>query len=180
MESKKIISFEYLLYKFMQWYEEFYHITDEAHLQFLHEFSRLKALKLLFLVSAVESNNGNNLLFLFDKFYAMRHGPVESEIYKAMVDDELKYFRFQNRQTSLKKNIDSELINLDNRQCLDAAVLLLKEANPKIISYPAMDLVEVTHKWISWKSAYMVAQMHGKGSQFMPSELIKDGNKFFS
>lgn len=176
----KLVSFEYLLYKFMDWYEEYYQIKDETHQQFLHEFSRLKALKLLFLVSAIEDNNGCNLLTLFDKFYAMQHGPVESDIYNAMVNDSFIYFRFKNRETTLKKYPDYNLKDIDNKENLNYAVSLLKQANHKIISYSAIELVEITHKWISWKSAFMVAQMLGKGSQLMSSELIKGGNKFFS
>lgn len=164
----------------MQWYDELNHINDETHHKFLREFSRLKSLKLLFLVSAIKGEDGKNLLSLFDNFYAMQHGPVESDIYNAMVHDTFKYFRFQNRQTSLKKQTLSDLEKIENKECLDNAISLLKEANSNIVSYPAMDLVEITHKWLSWKSAYMVAQMLGKGSQFMPTEIIENSNEFFS
>lgn len=176
----KFISFEYLLYRFMNWYEELNHINDEAHHQFLREFTRLKALKLLFLVSAIRDSNGNNLLSLFNNFYAMQHGPVESDIYNAMVHNTFKYFKFQNRQTSFKQQKLSDLEHIENRECLDNAISSLRQANSKIVSCPAMDLVEITHKWISWKSAYMVAQMLGKGSQFMPTEMIENSNEFFS
>lgn len=164
----------------MLWYEELNHINDEAHHQFLREFSRLKSLKLLFLVSAIKDEEGNNLLSLFNNFYAMQHGPVESDIYNAMVHDTFEYFKFQNRQTSFKKQTLSDLEKIENKECLDNAISLLREANPDIVSYPAMDLVDITHKWISWKSAYMVAQMLGKGSQFMPTEMIENSNEFFS
>lgn len=176
----KFISFEYLLYRFMKWYEELNHINDEAHHQFLCEFSRLKSLKLLFLVSAIKDEDGRNLLSLFNNFYAMQHGPVESDIYNAMVHDTFKYFRFQNRKTYFKQQSLSELEEIENKECLDKAISLLKDANPDIVSYPAMDLVDITHKWLSWKSAYMVAQMLGKGSQFMPTEMIENSNEFFS
>lgn len=164
----------------MLWYEELNNIKDKTHNQFLREFSRLKSLKLLFLVSAIKDKNGNNLLFLFNNFYAMQHGPVESDIYNAMVKDDFKYFRFQNRQTSFKQETLSELEAMKDVECLDKAISLLREANPDIVSYPAMDLVEITHKWLSWKSAYMVAQMLGKGSLFMPTEMIENSNEFFS
>lgn len=176
----KLISFEYLLFQFMKWYEEVQQITDSSHTKFLSEFSRLKVLKLLFLVSAIQDDKGRDLLSIFDKFYAMQHGPVESDIYNAMVNDSFTYFRFKNRETTLKKYPDFALENISNRDCLDYAISLLRKANSEIVSYPVMDLVEITHKWISWKSAYMVAQMLGKGSQSMSSELIKNGNKFFS
>lgn len=164
----------------MLWYEELNHINDEAHHQFLREFSRLKSLKLLFLVSAIKDEEGNNLLSLFNNFYAMQHGPVESDIYNAMVHDTFEYFKFQNRQTSFKKQTLSDLEKIENKGELDKAVSLLKEANPNIVLYPAMDLVEITHKWLSWKSAYMVAQMLGKGSQYMSQELIEKSNNIFS
>ncbi|MCI6051267.1 type II toxin-antitoxin system antitoxin SocA domain-containing protein [Phocaeicola plebeius] len=176
----KLLSFEYLLYHFMIWYEEDQKISDTSHHKFLSEFSRLKALKLLFLVAAIQDDCQKDLLPIFDKFYAMQHGPVESDIYNAMVRDDFKYFRFQNRQTSFKEQVFSGFEEIENKRSLDNAIYLLKKANPKIVSYPAMELVDITHKWISWKSAYMVAQMLGKGSQLMPTDLIKNDHQFFT
>lgn len=175
----KLLSFEYLLYQFMLWYEDDQKITDSSHSKFLSEFSRLKVLKLLFLVAAIQDDQKNDLLSVFDKFYAMQHGPVESDIYNAMVKDDFTFFRFKDRKTTFKPDSTFNFDSIEKNN-LDRAVDLLKEKNPKIVSYSAMDLVEITHKWISWKSSYMVAQMLGKGSQLMPSNLIKNDNKFFA
>ena len=171
----KLLSFEYLLYRFMIWYEEDQQITDASHRKFLSEFSRLKVLKLLFLVAAIQDDCKKDLLTIFDKFYAMQHGPVESDIYNAMVKDDFTFFRFKDRQTTFKTDLafNFDSIEKDN---LDRSIKLLRDINPRIVSYSAMDLVEITHKWISWKSSYMVAQMLGKGSQLMPTDLIKNDN----
>lgn len=96
-----------------------------------------------------------------------------------MVKDDFTFFRFKDRQTTFKTDLafNFDSIEKDN---LDRSIKLLRDINPRIVSYSAMDLVEITHKWISWKSSYMVAQMLGKGSQLMPTDLIKNDNKFFA
>lgn len=41
-------------------------------------------------------------------------------------------------------------------------------------------LVDITHKWISWQSAYMMAQMLNKGSQLMDVSLIREDTKYYT
>lgn len=177
----KLRSFEYLLYKFVGWYEAEKGISDPSHAQFLTEFTRLKVLKLLFLVSAV--NEGHDLLCIFNKFYAMRHGPVEGEIYDAMVNEKFSFIQFKDRTTSFIKPF--ELWNFDDlaedkKSLLDSSIASLFNKNSSIILYPAKMLVDITHKWISWQSAYMMAQMLNKGSQLMDVSLIREDTKYYT
>lgn len=78
-------AFEYLLNGLLQWFSngELYKNSNS--------FSRVKVLKLLFFVAVIKDADGNDLLDIFDKFYAMPHGPVESDIYNYMSRDELDY-----------------------------------------------------------------------------------------
>ncbi|MDO3391753.1 DUF4065 domain-containing protein [Bacteroides sp. ET489] len=179
--DKKLRSFEYLLYKFIGWFEKEKRITDDSHALFLADFTRLKVLKLLFLVSAV--NEGNDLLSIFDKFYAMRHGPVESEIYDAMVNEKFRFIQFKDRTTSFKQPFDTwafEDLSSEDKCLLDSAIESLFDKNSSIILYPAMTLVDITHKWISWQSAYMMALMLNKGSQLMDVSLIREDTKYYT
>ena len=179
--DKKLRSFEYLLYKFIGWFEKEKGITDNSHTLFLADFTRLKVLKLLFLVSAV--NEDNDLLSIFDKFYAMRHGPVESEIYDAMVNEKFRFIQFKDRTTSFKQPFESwtfEDLSPQDKLLLDSAITSLSNKNSSIILYPAMTLVDITHKWISWQSAYMMAQMLNKGSQLMDVSLIREDAKYYT
>lgn len=179
--DKKLRSFEYLLYKFIGWFEKENDINDDSHSLFLAEFTRLKVLKLLFLVSAV--NEGNDLLSIFDKFYAMRHGPVESEIYDAMVNEKFRFIQFKDRTTSFRQPLESwtfDDLTPADIFLLDSSVNSLCAKNSSLISYSAMTLVDITHKWISWQSAYMMAQMLNKGSQLMDVSLIREDTKYYT
>ena len=62
----KILYFEYIIHLLLQWHKEIY-----SNVNPIASFTRLKSLKLLFLVSSVNATQDNNgLLDIFDKFYA--------------------------------------------------------------------------------------------------------------
>lgn len=171
MENKnKLLCFEYLLYQFIIWYNE-YHPQDECPMS----FTRLKVLKLLFFVSSVRASE-EDLLDLFDNFWAMQHGPVESDIYDAMVLDVFEYYSFKTRSVSYKKTFDVEKVEKEIGQLkikLDAAVTRLKNANRLIVLSSAFDLVELSHKWSAWRLAMSVANLNGKGSSHMSIDDIR-------
>ena len=173
----KILEFEYLIYLLLSWYKEL-HPNENPILS----FSRLKSLKLLFLVSAVNASEGNEgLLGIFDKFYAMQHGPVESDIYKAMTLDETIFFSYKNRITDYKGK-DARIfdnIEFKTSKIIKESVDALKKINPKIVEYKPFDLVNITHKWNSWQVAFEMAQIFGKGSESMSIESIKKDTKYF-
>ena len=178
----KTLYFEYIISLLIQWYEE---ECPGLKGSALSSFTRLKSLKLLFLISAIDATpkkEENGLLDIFDKFYAMQHGPVEGDVYDAMVKNTTQYYEFGGKNTTLK-NIDTDFfaaINDDIKNRLEDAVLSLKKKNPKIVTYNPFALVDITHKWTSWQIAYKVAQLVGKGSEKMSSESIKDDNKYFN
>ncbi|MBQ4419395.1 MAG: hypothetical protein II870_07130, partial [Synergistaceae bacterium] len=47
--------------------------------------------------------DGRDLLDIFDNFYAMQNGPVESDIYNAITSDQLTYYSFINFSLEIKK-----------------------------------------------------------------------------
>lgn len=159
-ESYKRTAFEYLLDKLLIWYHEVEpYRGDES-------FTRVKVLKLLFFLSVIKHEDNSDLLDVFDNFYAMQHGPVESDIYNYMTSGKLENFSFSEIYLTRKREYSSNEMELPNAlMCkLDRAIAALRVANPKIISLAAFDLVEISHKWESWKHAMKLANLLGKYS----------------
>lgn len=181
--TKKILCFEYLIYSLNKWYKEL-NPNDENSLE---QFSRLKSLKLLFFASAVNasSNVKLGLLTVFDNFYAMQHGPVESDIYNAMVRSETQIFDFTDRPTKLKNagiKLNDELfseLDSDDKELIDNAIETLKEKNNILVLKKPFDLVDISHKWNSWKVAYEIAQIFDKRSEKINSDDICNDIKYF-
>lgn len=53
-------------------------------------FPKLTAMKLLFLAAAPKKDGGDDLLDIFDNFYAMPYGPVESDVYNYIRQCEMR------------------------------------------------------------------------------------------
>lgn len=174
IEQKKH-SFEYLLSELLKWHKEV------APCKNVISFTRVKTLKLLFFVSAVKDENGGDLLDIFDKFYAMPHGPVESDIYNFMSRNALDYFSFADIYMSKKKEYVSQPSDLpeDIRLKIDKAISCLRLHNPKIITLGAFELVDISHKWNVWKNSMRVAELLGKSSQLMPVDGIRSNIQIF-
>lgn len=179
--EQKVLAFEYMLSELFEWYSEIQ--TKNNSISDITSFSRLKSLKLLFLTAAVGTSEDNEgLLDIFNNFYAMQHGPVESDIYGAILAGNTHVFDFSGRDTKMNDEKKKLFNNIDSsiKQRIDSAIALLKEQNKNIVTYPPFDLVEITHKWNSWKIAIEVAQILGKGSEMMNIENIKSDVKYFS
>lgn len=176
----KILCFEYVLYQLSNWYRDI-HPTDPT----LSSFTRLKVLKLLFFVSAIHSDDkDDDLLDIFNNFYAMQHGPVESDIYNAMVKSTLKYYNFKSiyiQQVINPINISCfNEINQTLRDRIDTAIQSLRNKNEKLITYTASNLVNLSHQWESWQIAMHIAESLGKGSEPMDISLIRSNCQYFS
>lgn len=175
--STKTASFEYILVKLIEWYSK----MEPSDIK-LSSLTRLKVLKLLFFVSSIKQKEGDDLLNIFDNFYAMQHGPVESDIYCCMTN-KLQYFSFEDRNIKIKKDIDKNsfaILTDEQKKILDTAILTLKGSNNDIILYSASQLVSLSHKWESWKIAISIADILGKGSEKMDIKLIRENEQFFS
>ena len=73
----KIKAFDYMLQLFEEWRDSHEELKNKP-------LSKLTALKLLFLTAAPKEDGGDNLLDIFNNFYAMQYGPVESDVYNAI------------------------------------------------------------------------------------------------
>lgn len=90
MEINKIEAFDYMLHLFEEWRDNHETIKGKP-------FPKLTAMKLLFLAAAPKKDGGDDLLDIFDNFYAMPYGPVEIDIQKAMCEDRLPSFSVKYR-----------------------------------------------------------------------------------
>lgn len=179
METDKILLFEYLMHSLIKWYKEV-----ASNQQYINKhFSRLTSLKLLFFVSTIKDieNKNKDLLDIFNNYYAMQYGPVEIDIYSAIVNEESKLYKFGVHElviTSQNTTIFNSLNTRDTNR-IDRAISLLKNKNPKIISYPASRLIDISHKWDVWQNAMLVASMFGKRCEYMPIESIRENRQFY-
>lgn len=173
-DNGKVLAFEYILFKLHQWYkQENPHCTD-------NDLSTLKVLKLIFFVAAAGTtpNSQNTLLDdVFDNFVAMPYGPVESDIY-----DLIKANAFQNVRIN---NVYSEILN-DSIRCfdehksmIDSQINLLISINPDLVNRSPFELVELSHKWYSWKKNYNLAKSAGNYSGIIPIQEIKNEIKIY-
>ena len=74
--NNKLVTFEYVLYKLNEWYEE---MNPDKKGTGENDLSILKAMKLLFFISGVDI--ANNLFDTFNRFQAWQYGHVEADLY---------------------------------------------------------------------------------------------------
>lgn len=175
----KNICFEYILYNIINWYKELRPKDSD-----LLTLTRLKVLKLLFFISAISEDEKSDLLDVFDNFWAMQHGPVESDIYNSMVNDKFLSYSFKLKQNvTIKREFDIKEYEaaLENyKERIDNSLEILKKKNSKLVDCSAFDLVEISHKWNSWKLAMQIAELSGKGSEKMNIIDIRSNTKYYS
>ena len=166
----KIQSFEYVLYRFISWYNDLFPTTVN-----ISSFTRLKVLKLLFFVSTIRENDSDDLLDIFDNYWAMQHGPVESDIYNMIILNKLRYYDFTSRIVKAKTTINSSLFDSLGtvKEQIDNSIRLLRIKNENIVTYSAYELVNISHKWDCWRLSMHIAELLGKGSEPMSTQEIR-------
>ena len=65
-------------------------------------FPKLTAMKLLFLAAAPKEEGGDDLLDIFDNFYAMPYGPIEIDVYNAIQGNKLPSYTVNYRHIERK------------------------------------------------------------------------------
>ncbi len=174
--EKKIAAFEYLVFRLLEWQREMKGTDD-------NDISILKALKLLFFVSAVDTSitEDNTLLDnVFDNFVAMPFGHVESNVY-----DNIKRGRHRgsleinNSFARFYPNFTSDL-DIADKERIDSSIGKLKLKNENFINLSAFQLVDLSHRWYSWKSYFNKAQLVSSNSIRIPVSIIKNEEKFYS
>lgn len=174
----KISLFEYIVYRLVEWYKE---IVSDNQENIDRHFSRLTTLKLLFFVSSIKDRQNNkDLLNIFNQFYAMQYGPVEAEVYTAIVHNRTTRYTLGTRKL-IKSMSNPDFTNLDSAIIADVnnAIDLLRKKNPNIISYSASRLINISHKWDAWKNAMAIANILGKGSEPMSVTDIRTNQQIY-
>lgn len=170
----KIYAFDYMLSLFEEWCNE----ESKGSMNFKNR-SKLSVLKLLFLTVAPKKQGDSDLLDTFNNFYALPYGPVESDIYNAIKENRLPSYIVTERSI-VKKKIHKLPYNIDDYTHIKYAVDALKEKNRRLIILNAFSLVEITHKWESWKQSIAFAKLMDMSSYKMTKESIRnDRNKYF-
>lgn len=171
----KIYAFDYMLSLFEEWYNE----ENKEQNKGFENCSKLSMLKLLFLTAAPKEEGGRDLLDTFNKFCALPYGPVESYIYNAIQDGEIPSYIITERSITKKENVKL-LYKINDYSLVKEAVDALKAKNKRLILFNAFDLVEITHKWESWKRAINFAKLMDRSSYEMTVKSIRnDRNKYF-
>ncbi|WP_275315327.1 type II toxin-antitoxin system antitoxin SocA domain-containing protein [Tenacibaculum bernardetii] len=159
-----------------EWYkEELNYSEDDFNLH--NDFSILKLIKLQFFVAAINSKENDSILSGYD-FFAMPYGPVETDTYKKIKSSGIEGLNIDRYSTKILSNfsfveshLHEEIIN---------SIGILKKNEPKLIIADASDLVELSHKWNSWKRNYSLARIKGNFSARIPNEEIVNDNKTLS
>ena len=160
--------------RFIEWFR------DVSGNDGYRQFSKLKVLKLLFFVSAINAKEEDEgLLGVFDNFVAMPFGPVESDIYNQMNIGKIGKYSITDKGMDIDANATSLALDSTIKQMVDDSINALREINPQIVCYTAFGLVDLTHKWSCWQVTMDFAQMLNKGSFRIPPQLIIDSDKYF-
>ena len=176
--ATKIEKFEYMVHKFIAWYNE---LNNSNDLDTYEDFSKLKLIKLHFFVCAIttrlDKNHEEGLLRSFDNFYAMPYGHVESDVYSRLKD--VESIEINNTNIRVLNKCPDKLCKEEIEE-IDKAVAALKSENIEIINYNASRLVNLSHEWNSWQTSYSIAQNLNKASIKIPISLIVNEPKFYS
>ena len=181
--NNRLLYFEYTLKKLLEWNSSF---TGSEE---INDFSILKCLKLLFFVSAAKAaeNISSPLLEeVFDNYYAMPYGHVESNIYDVLKKQggSLTYYCIDNYRTRRMEGKDNfedfRQLDFNITQDILDSIEIIKYKNPNLVQLSAFELVELSHAWYSWQKYYNLAKANGQASMQIPASIIKSEDKLFS
>ena len=174
--QEKLRLFEYLVIELEKW-------KNEASQKTQISFSKLQLQKLLFLISAQEATLQHHpMLDIFDRFYALKYGPVEMDVYDAMNQGTFELLSFGERFCEIHKEKTDIFDNIpvEQKSMVDIAIGKLKQKNRNYILKDPFELVEITHGWTVWQVAMMVADMtNSKMERMSTLEICNSDQKIY-
>ncbi len=171
----KTNAFDYFVFRLIE-------LAKTQKIEYTTELTKLKLLKLLFFTTAVTSSkHSKGLLEVFDDYWALPYGHVESGVYN-YIPNSIFFKIDKSGVTTLNNNLTRESFGLLENEIylIDKAIDSLLEKNPNILSYSAFQLVELSHEWQSWKSMFNLAKINRKSGLKIPIEMIQNEPKFYS
>ncbi len=176
-KEDKVYLFEYMIKSVVEKYKT---LNDVKESDVFSAFSKLKLIKLNFFISAVNANEEDNgLLDIFNNFYAMPYGHVESDVYEGIQNEGLNYYSFSNNQLIALHQFPIDTRFLEEKKRIDGALdsLILKSRD--ILNASAYQLVELSHRWHSWRIMFEKAKLSGTLSAPISFQMIKFEPKYF-
>lgn len=160
--------FEYFVVQLDKWKKDVSMINNQS-------FSKLQLQKLLFLVSAQDATvEQHPMLDMFDRFYALKYGPVEMDIYDAMTQGSFVALSFGDRWCDIHYDNTSFFDSIPGEQktMVDNAINKLRIRNSNYILKDPFELVEITHGWTVWQIAMIMADMSNSKMERMSTNDI--------
>lgn len=167
--AKKKAAFEYFLCCLVEWRKSKFPNTGKS-------FTKLQLHKLLFLAASVgATQESHKMLDLFNRFYALKFGPVELDIYESMMNDSFPGIKVSgiNCQLVTEKN-KIENLNPDDKFVIEQSVALLRSKNENYVTMPPFHLVEISHEWTVWQISIALAGLSGSKMERMTTKDIID------
>ncbi len=154
VSESKIAPFEYIVFKSLKWLDSIGENVSE------NDLSKMKLQKILFFLTTKE----HKLLKNFCDFYALPHGPVESDILKNINENQFSKYTITGSATSLKSGsdfLDYEVPKQDWVELVNKAFKDLIDENEKLILKGAYELADLSHEWTCWKESFSKAKSLG-------------------
>ncbi|KQO29668.1 hypothetical protein ASF10_03945 [Flavobacterium sp. Leaf82] len=170
--------FKNIVFELRNWYIKKNDVSVDLFNDF-NDFTILKIIKLHFFVVTINSENQPHLLDQ-NTFHAMPYGPVETNVYDFYKSHRGNFdglFTISNEKIIFTTGAISPEINPILKEKILKSIEKLEELEPNLITAGAGSLVELTHKWNSWKKYYNVAKSKQSYSELMPNEEIKKDKK---
>ncbi len=171
----KALAFEYLISRYISWYNE-----RSRKSGIPEDFTILKLIKLHFFTVAASSNKDDSgLLAEFNRFFAMPLGPVEGDVYASRTD--LSFYRFNDKKLVAKNNLAvfNSALSSDDINRLNLGLTKLQEFNPDIVLYSPSQLVQLSHKWRCWQLCFSLAKKLQNRAYPIDPFLIQNDIKHF-
>lgn len=141
-------AFEYFLFRLNK---EYFEDSKEKRIQNAIPLSNVKIMKLLFFCSVLSKEK--YLLSVFDNWWALPKGPVESDAYQCLKGVEGKKVK----EAAIKYGHSNDScpidIHINVRNYIDEAIPKLKDKD--LLSHQESQLVEISHKWNCWKHSFI-------------------------
>lgn len=147
-----------------------------------NDLSIVKTQKLLFFLTISVKNEKDEypLLEVFNNFFALPYGHVESDIYTSIKNDTLETLKINRFKTTLSGVGQIQNINPEDKIIKDIDLGLLNLIRFKLDKKTASYLVDLSHCHQSWINNFRKAISEQKTSRKIPDIDIISEEKYFS